>query len=136
MVRNPYAVVEGIARRKKNSVGSREEMISLASHHIMKCFELQKQNIEKYADESLYFSYETLCAQSDRVVEKLKAFVPQLTDLQMNDAIPVKGTYNESLRNMNEQQISQLSKEDLKNINRIFDQYAQHLSYFEYDRIS
>ena len=86
--------------------------------------------------EGIFFTYETLCAKPDLLVEQLKTFVPELTDLKMNDAIPVKGMYCEALRNMNEQQIDQLSRDDFKNINRVFDQYERHLSYFEYERIS
>jgi hypothetical protein len=136
MVRNPYAVVEGIARRKKNTISSREERVSLAAQHIMKCFELQRRNIETYKEEGMFFSYETLCNKPDEIAAKVVEFIPELSDLDMGEAIPVKGMYHEPVRNMNEQQVDMLSKNDLKNINRVFDQYRDDLDYFEYTRIN
>lgn len=134
MVRNPYAVVEGIARRKRDKF-SRKQIIGLAAAHIMKCFELQIENIEKH-QEGLFFTYEEMCSMPGKVADQIASFVPELNDLKMDSAIPVKGDYYELLRNMNDQQISNLSKDDLTEINRVFDRYPQYLRYFGYQRIS
>jgi len=134
MVRNPYAVVEGIARRKQNKF-PRQEVLALAATHIMKCFELQINNIESNKD-GLFFTYEEMCSMPDKVVSQLASFVPALNDLEMDTAIPVKGSYHEALRNMNDQQINNLSKNDLIEINRVFDRYPQYLRYFGYQKIN
>ncbi|MCY7296704.1 sulfotransferase [Alteromonas sp. a30] len=134
MVRNPYAVVEGIARRKRDKF-PRQEILGMAADHIMKCFELQIKNIEKHQD-ALFFTYEEMCSAPDKIAEQLASFVPELNDLNMDVAIPVKGNYCESLRNMNDQQISNLSQHDLSEINRVFDRYPEYLGYFGYQRIS
>ena len=134
MVRNPYAVVEGIARRKKARFG-REEILRLASEHIMKCFELQINNIQMYPD-SVFFTYEFLCDYPERVKEKLESFLPELSDLDFAAEIPVKGNYCEPLRNMNEQQIKRLSSSDLAVMNRVFDCNPEYLEYFGYKRNS
>lgn len=134
MVRNPYAVVEGIARRKRDKF-PRQDILGMAATHIMKCFELQIENIKNH-QEALFFTYEDMCSTPDKIADQLGAFVPELNDLKMDAAIPVKGNYHESLRNMNDQQISNLSNEDLTEINRVFDRYPQYLRYFGYQRIS
>lgn len=134
MVRNPYAVVEGIARRKRDKF-PRQEIIGMAATHIMKCFELQIENIENHQD-ALFFTYEDMCSAPDKIADQLASFVPDLNDLKMDIAIPVKGNYCESLRDMNEQQINNLSKDDLTEINRVFDRYSQYLDYFGYQRIN
>lgn len=133
MVRNPYAVVEGIARRKRNTF-PRRELINMAATHIMKCFELQIKNIENNQGE-LFFTYEEMCASPDKIATQLMAFVPELNDLNMDASVAVKGNYYEPLRNMNDQQIQRLSQEDLNDINQVFDRYLQYLQYFGYQKI-
>lgn len=133
MVRNPYAVVEGISRRKRGHY-SREQILNLASEHIMKCFELQIKNIENNP-EGEFFTYEFLCAAPEQVRNRLNLLVPDLVDLNFDSEIPVKGNYYEPLRNMNEQQISTLSGNDLAIINRVFDLHPEALEYFKYQRV-
>lgn len=134
MVRNPYAVVEGIVRRKQDKF-PRQDILGMAATHIMKCFELQITNIENHQD-SLFFTYEDMCSTPDKIADQIAYFVPELNDLKMDTAIPVKGNYHEPLRNMNDQQINNLSNDDLTEINRVFDRHAKYLRYFGYHRIS
>ncbi|WP_417783812.1 sulfotransferase [Terasakiella pusilla] len=134
MVRDPYAVVEGISRRKQHRY-PRTELLTLASEHIMKCFELQIENIENNP-QAVFFTYEFLCAEPEQAKSMLNALVPELVDLTFDAKIPVKGSYFEPLRNMNEQQINTLSKQDLTIINRVFDRYPRNFDYFKYQRVN
>ena len=98
----------------------------------MTCFHYQRKNIETYRDGGIFFTYETMCAEPERVEHSIEALVPELDDLKLRQKVPVKRIYNEMLRNMNEQQIARLSSEDLKRINRVFEPYQDLLDYFGY----
>ena len=100
----------------------------------MKCFELQIKNVENNP-EGEFFTYEFLCAAPEQVRNRLNLLVPDLVDLNFDSEIPVKGNYYEPLRNMNEQQISTLSGNDLAIINRVFDLHPEALEYFKYQRV-
>jgi Sulfotransferase family len=134
MVRNPYAVVEGISRRKQGQ-NTREKTLNLAANHIMKCFELQIENIERNP-EGVFFTYENLCSEPDKIKALLQKLVPELMDLTFKKEIPVKGNYFELLRNMNDQQTSRLNKDDLAIINGVFDRHPVNFKYFNYQRMS
>jgi hypothetical protein len=136
MVRNPYAVVEGIYRRR-----SRQrplpgvDMLDAAAAHVMTCFQYQRKNIEAYHEHSTFFTYETLCAEPERIRHAIQALVPELNDVRLDQKVPVKGIYDEMLRNMNEQQIARLSADDLKRVNQIFEPHQDLLDYFGYSLI-
>jgi hypothetical protein len=135
MVRNPYAVVEGISRRKEKNVSGGEDIFILAAQHIMRCFAYQKSNLERYAQDSLFFTYEEMCASPALIEEKIKVYIPELKDIQLCQKIAVKGIYNEMLRNMNDEQIARLPQEALGKINSIFKEYEDLMNYFGYEFI-
>ena len=133
MVRNPYAAVEGICRRRKrHTLPKGHDIREAAARHIINCLRYQKQNIETYGDCGLFFSYEAMCDQPDQVEQSLQELVPELDDLTLCQRISVKGIYNETLRNMNDQQISRLTAADLRHINQVFEQQQDLLDYFRY----
>lgn len=132
MVRNPYATVEGILRRQNVLKYDREELIQLAASHIIRCFGFQRKNIAKFKDQGTFFSYEFMCAEANEITSKIKTLVPDLTDLKLDQKISVKDMYDEPLRNMNDQQIEQLSAKDIKLINQEFEKHLDLLEYFGY----
>ncbi len=139
MVRNPYAAVEGSCRRwrKKefqHTIPREEDLFKEAALHLMTCFEFQRRNREAYSRKGVFFTYEQMCDDSEQVESLLKSLVPELQDLIVKQRIPVKD-YHEMLRNMNAQQIANLTSEKLGWINQIFSKYPGLLEYFGYSRL-
>ncbi|MXO90813.1 sulfotransferase [Pontixanthobacter aquaemixtae] len=134
MVRNPYAMLEGIVRRwgRSGSETIRQKLPRIAAKHIVTCLTAQRANIREYTANSIAFTYETLCAQPDDVAKRITGLVPELDDLDLTQKIAVKGTYNEPLRNMNDDAISRLKPEQIAMANEIFRPNAELLSHFDY----
>ncbi len=136
MVRDPYATVEGIRRRRRKNrshhvIPREEDLLKLAAHHVITCFKYQRRNLESYKDHGIFFSYEQMCDNSAEVEELIKSLVPELDDLTIRQNLPVKD-YHEILRNMNDQQIANLSLEELAWINQVFENHTDLLDYFGY----
>lgn len=125
VVRNPYAMVEGMIRK------SGPLSLHAAAQHAINCLRYQKQNIETWGDRGIFFSYETMCEQPERVEQLIRGLVPELTDLTLRQRLEV-WEYDEELRNMNEQQIARLSPDALAEINTVFSQHREFLDYFQY----
>ena len=133
MVRDPYAVVEGITRRRgRHVIPPDVDLFVVAATHIMKCFQYQRHNAETYTERGVPFTYEEMCDRPERVGRLIQGLVPELDDLVLRQRVPVKKTYDEVLRNMNAQQISRLTASDLGRINEVFQQHQDLLDYFHY----
>ena len=130
MVRNPFAMMEGIVRRydQLERFETRAELIKATAQHIVTCFEYQAKNRAAFADIACSFTYEELCAAPDAAAKKIAALVPVLDDLDLTQRLAVKGQYDERLRNMNADQIARLSDDDLAGAARVF---APHAELFE-----
>lgn len=124
LVRNPYAIVEGIVRRGFP--------VAAAAAHALSCLRIQRSNIDAYGNRGEFFTYEELCAAPPAIEKRIRSLIPALTDLDLQAAMPVKGRYNEALRNMNEQQIARLNAEQIRVINRIFKPQVAVLELFDY----
>ncbi|MDN3644828.1 sulfotransferase [Pontixanthobacter aestiaquae] len=137
MVRNPYAVLEGILRRRKPVDGEARalEMPKIAAQHLVTCFRYQRENIERYADRSFSFSYEELCEDPAAIATGISTLVPELDDLDLSQKLAVKGTYDEPLRNMNDDQIARLTDAQIAMANEVFRPNADLLSHFDYPLI-
>ncbi len=134
MVRNPYAVVEGIHRTtwgKCRNVFTKEEYLSLAATQVINCLKIQKQNLENWGDYGTFFTYEQMCEEPEKVEGLIKDLVPEMEDLVLRQKLKVK-TYNEELRNMNAQQIERLTDENIEQINKIFLPDKDILDFFNY----
>ena len=128
MVRNPYAMAEGILRRHKG-----KNKLELIADHIIACFQYQIRNLQFLKDQShLFFTYEELCSMPDDIEIKIKKLVPELSDLRLKQTIPVKGIYNETLRNMNREQIERLSDMQKKELKTRFLKYESFFKHFGY----
>lgn len=138
MVRNPYAVVEGIRRKsppQKWGNVSLEKKITVAADHVINCLKFQKQNLKKWGHHGVFFSYEQMCAEPEKVETQIKNLVPEIDDLVLKQRIKVK-EYNEELRNMNDQQIKRLTADDKAQINRVFLREKELLEFFNYSIIN
>lgn len=137
MVRNPYATVEGVCRKSpklwRDSV-PKDEVLTLAATHVINCLSFQKKNIELWGNHGLFFTYEQMCAEPEKIENEIKALVPEIDDLILRQRLKVK-EYDEELRNMNGQQIERLRTDDRKQINEVFSRNEHILDYFNYSLI-
>ena len=139
MVRNPYAVCEGICRFYRDgraygrpSPPPPENLPEAAALHAVTCMAWQRRNLEAHGHCGVFFTYETMCAEPERVTRDIRALVPELDDLDLRQRLWVKGQYHEMLIDMNARQIARLGAEDLAAFNRVFRQHEDVLAHFGY----
>ena len=118
MVRNPYAVCEGICRSFRRrfgqdhlprAAGAGRSLEETAAAHVVHCLARQRRNVEARGDRGVFFTYEAMCAEPERVAREIQALVPELDDLDPRRRLPVKGRYDEVLTDMNARQIARLT---------------------------
>jgi hypothetical protein len=134
MVRNPYAVVEGVNRTtwfKVKDYIPQEDFLTFAARQVINCLKFQKQNLENWGDRGVFFTYEQMCEEPEKVQESIKNLVPEIDDLVLQQKLKVK-KYDEELRNMNDQQIERLTDKNIDQINEIFSPNEDILKYFNY----
>lgn len=134
MVRDPYAALEGIVRRRR---GGRDEadgadLPTIAARHLVTCFEAQRANIARLGSSAIFFTYEELCAGPQQIAHRIAQLVPELDDLDLTQRIAVKGLYDEGLRNMNADQISRLSRAAAAQATAVFAAHEDLLAGFGY----
>lgn len=137
MVRNPYAVAEGIIRRgtAAGPAAPGDSLAATAARHIVAALTAQQANRTTLGDHATFFSYEEMCRAPAAVAAQIAALVPAFADLDLGRAQPVKGSYNEPLRDMNADQIARLDAGQILDLNRVFDDHRALLDSFGYDRI-
>jgi len=134
MVRNPYAMCEGICRNQpRKAVRFDGDLPAAAARHAVACMELQLRNLERHGDRAAFFTYEEMCDAPHQVEEKIRALVPELRDLKLRQRLRVKdGMYDEMLANMNRRQIDRLGTGEIEAFNRVFDRRIDLLEHFGY----
>ena len=136
MVRNPYAVCEGIWRyRQGQPVPPGRRLFEAAAEHVAYCLERQRRNLEAYAHLGAFFTYEAMCDQPERVERQIRLLVPEIDDLKLRQRLRVvKGTglHDEMLTNMNARQLARLTPEQIATANRVFEQHREVLEHFGY----
>ena len=134
MVRDPYAALEGILRRKQRhkTISRNLDLAEAGARHLLKCLEIQRANIDLLGEAAIAFTYEELCAGPEEMAHRIEALVPALDDLDLSQRLSIKGTYDEPLRNMNEEQIARLSPEEISAATRVFEEGREHLEFFGY----
>ena len=139
MVRNPYAVCEGICRARRrgpwglSAALEGERLETVAARHVATCLEYQRRNIEAYGDQGVFFTYEAMCSEPERVARKIRDLVPELDDLNLRQRLWVRSDYHEMLTDMNARQIARLDPDQIAAINREFEKHRAVLNYFGYD---
>ena len=140
-VRNPYAVVRGDlpvlpggdTPRAAPSSAPIGNLPEAAARHAVTCLAWQRRNLEAHGHRGVFFTYETMCAEPERVARRIRALVPELDDLDLRRRLPVKGgQYHEMLTDMNARQIARLGAEDVAAFNRVFRQHEDTLAWFGY----
>ena len=139
MVRNPYAVCEGICRSLRLRIRLNlpvevhgEPLEAAVARHVAACFALQRRNVEAHGDLGVFFTYEAMCAEPERIAREVGALVPDLGDLNLRRRLCVKGRYDEMLTDMNARQIARLRPEQLTAFNRVFREHEDLLAWFGY----
>lgn len=102
---------------------------------LVACFERQQRNIKRYPKRGTFSTYEQMCDQPAQVEGMIQKLVPALTDFRLSQQLAAK-QYNECLRNMNNQQLERLGREDVEILNAVFAPRAEILHAFGYDLIS
>ena len=144
MVRNPYAVCEGICRRLRfrhlrgrrapreaASEGVRLEI--LAARHVATCLEYQRRNVEAFGERGRLITYEAMCAEPERTARTIRELAPAIDDLNLRQRLPVSWRYHEMLTDMNARQIARLAPGRIAAINRVFRRHRAALDYFGYE---
>ncbi|MCY4600504.1 MAG: sulfotransferase [Acidobacteria bacterium] len=134
MVRNPYAVCEGICRNLRRSGLARgRDLPAAAALHMVNCLARQRRNLEMYGQRGAFFTYEAMCDEPERVEEKIRALVPELDDIRLRQRLLVKGRYHEMLTNMNDRQIARLEAAQITTFNRVFREHRDVFDHFGYE---
>ena len=149
MVRNPYAVCEGICRNFRRRFGGRHlpraagrrSLEEWAALHVVNCLARQRRNVEVLGagprapsgGRGVFFTYEAMCADPERVAREIRSLAPELADLDLRRRLPVKGRYDEMLTDMNARQIARLTAGQVAAFNRVFHEHRDALDYFGYE---
>ena len=134
MVRNPYAVCQGICRYMTGRLPFHDpDLPDKAARHVVACLEYQRRNIETHRSRSVFLTYEEMCAEPDRVATGIRTLVPELKNLELRQRLTVKGQYDEMLTDMNARQIARLEPGQIAAFNRVFRKYRKLLDHFGYE---
>ena len=138
MVRDPYAVCEGICRGRGSRLrawGKPPDETALAesaARHVVRCLVRQRSNLERHGQRGVFFSYETMCDDPQRAERQIRSLAPELDDLRLRQRFPVKGRYHERLTNMNARQLARLCSGRVAAFNRVFGRHRDVFDYFGY----
>ena len=139
MVRNPYAVCEGICRNLRKASWARgRDLPAAAARHMVNCLDYQRRNVETHGERGVFFTYEAMCDAPEAVEAKIRALVPELDDLRLRQRLPVKygrgkPAYYEVLTNMNARQIARLDAAQIASFNRVFEKRRDLFEHFGYE---
>lgn len=138
MVRNPYAVAEGILRRGLDAgpVAPGDTLAAAAARHIVAAFAAQDANRAALGERAVFFPYEEMCREPAAVARRITALVPALADLRLDRSLPVKGRYHEPLRDMNADQVARLTPDQRADLDAVFAAHRPLLTSFGYTKAS
>jgi hypothetical protein len=128
MVRNPYALCEGLHRRNK------WDAVKAAKFSI-RCLRKQAENA-KNLQNAICIRYEELVEDPKSVSQKIQSFLPQLGDLDYNSEFTshsVDGYIKREIVNLNKTKIDRLSLGYLMGINKIIKENSDVMEYWGYE---
>ena len=144
MVRDPYAVCEGICRNYRRRFGEPDgadlHLEARAAQHVVNLLRHQRRNIEttrasppgQPGATGTFFTYEAMCAEPGRVARQIRQLVPAFDDLNLQQSRPVKGRYCQPLTDMNARQLAALAPAQIVTFNAAFRQHEALLHHFGY----
>ncbi|MGP1386488.1 MAG: hypothetical protein ACTS2F_23210 [Thainema sp.] len=144
-IRNPYALVEGLLRRKwpfgqfgPQSSEAPPATASQAAKFWVHVANAQRRNLQTL-EHTLLFTYEEIMDQPEFVTQKIVAFLPELESLQPDAKVSshnVTGRPVTHLQNLNALKIQNLSESQIAEINQVLGQHEELLSYFGYELLN
>ena len=90
--------------------------------------------VEAHGDRGVFFTYEAMCAEPERVGREVRAMVPELGDPDLHRRLPVKG-YDEMLTDMNARRIARLGAGQVAAFNRVFGEHRDLFDHFGYEML-
>jgi hypothetical protein len=132
MVRNPYAVIEGMNRRYGHSLES-------GAKHWCRTASKNIYNINNL-DNVVYFTYEQMCDNHSVVSKKISNILPELYDLDFGEETDgvhsIDGYGKRGLINFNKKQISRFDTRHFNIINSVLKKNKNILHFFGYNIIN
>lgn len=134
LVRNPYATIEGIRRRRLERPRHRHprEGLRLYAEHVVNCLKIQRENAKRHNGKGVLLTYEDMCDRYREAEYRIKELIPEFFDLSLYQRIPVRRQYNEVLTNMNAEQIDRLTVEDVNEIKTVLAPNEGVLAHYGY----
>jgi len=131
MVRNPYALSEGLRRRQGYK-------IERCATHWGESMKFQMRNL-KILDNVIWVKYSDLCDNQEMVKTKITTLLPELNDFSFEGKLSghhsLHGKKEMPIKNLNPDQIKNLGTNDIRRINNILSKYQKELDYFGYKRM-
>jgi predicted O-linked N-acetylglucosamine transferase (SPINDLY family) len=127
MVRNPYALCEGLMRRNGWSAAQ-----SVA--HVVRCLQQQAENVRRL-ERVLSFTYEELVADPDAVCARISAFLPEVGTLHPHRTFALQsidGIVEREIVDLNPKKIARLSADSVGIINEVLEKYPELMRYWGY----
>lgn len=126
ITRNPYAVCEGICRRKHYPVAD-------AALHWKRAHEVLLEDLPNL-ESALRLTYEQLCDDTESVLRQIEEFLElrqPFDDALLQQQFPVHNIENQParIRNFNDRSISRLSDDDIRTITRVIGPVMQAVGY-------
>ncbi|GAB4263727.1 MAG: hypothetical protein Kow0080_02330 [Candidatus Promineifilaceae bacterium] len=139
MVRNPYAYCEGTRRRNHFGMGygKNASYTEIAEGWVRECRQ-QIKNIRQLP-RTLAVTYEEFTEDTEGVVQKLLAFMPELVSLDMDASFwihSLQGALKRPVVNLNDSQIARLSHEDIVEITAVLRKHSDVMKYFGYELLT
>lgn len=140
-IRNPYAQIEGLLRRKwpfseygPQTTAASSASAKTAAEFWVRVARLQKLNIEQL-ERTCFFSYEELTEAPNETIKKIIEFMPEIGSVNIQSELrahnitgkPIKG-----FRNLNQEKIDNLSLKQIEEINDVLSQHIDLLHFFQY----
>lgn len=124
-IRNPYAVCESMHRKNMH-----KPTWEMCAAHWARCAHWQMHNVSDMKD-SVYFTYEQLCDNTDLVVQRLLEFIPALVSIDVSRQFAIH-SHNKPISNLNAASIARLTPEAIMAINSVLKNYPEELRFHGY----
>ncbi|MGC9453706.1 MAG: class I SAM-dependent methyltransferase [Phycisphaerae bacterium] len=131
MVRNPYALCQGLTARQGRSATTAAEMW-------VKWARYQMHNIRNLR-RVLFFTYEELTEKPAEVAGRLVEFLPELQRLDHDgtfSVFSVLGRSSRKIRNLNQPKIDMLSGEYVRQVNEVLGRNEDVMRFFGYELLT
>lgn len=127
LVRNPYALIESLVRRRGWDVETSANFVNF-------CFKAQKRNIVIFKDKCLLVKYEDLTNEPDQFKVNLSKFEKRLFDISVQGKFNSHNFKNKEMeiRDLNEEKLKVLGEENYLVAKRILLQIEETYIYFNY----